>query len=107
MLVQFSSNEETRTYMDCKTPDHALETFLRIYENFLLNKNGILREQQKQEEGESAAKIEYKLEDVLKFMDQLFDLGAMCFNERASGYTAHCKAWMKAKLHSYLRRLAQ
>ena len=55
--------------MDCKTPDHALETFLRIYENFLLNKNGILREQQKQEEGESAAKIEYKLEDVLKFMD--------------------------------------
>ena len=47
LLVQFSSNEETRTFMDCKTPDHAFETFLRIYENFLLNKNGVLKEQEK------------------------------------------------------------
>ncbi len=42
MLVQFSSNEETRTYVDCKTPNDALETFCRIYENFLLHKNGVL-----------------------------------------------------------------
>ena len=47
LLVQFSSNEETRTFMDCKTPDHAFETFMRIYENFLLNKQGIAREQEK------------------------------------------------------------
>jgi hypothetical protein len=40
MLVQFSSNEETRTYVDCRTPNDALESFCRIYENFLLHKNG-------------------------------------------------------------------
>ena len=34
MLVQFSSNEETRTYLDCKNPDICFETFLRLYENF-------------------------------------------------------------------------
>lgn len=44
MLVQFSSNEETRTYMDCQNPYEAMETFCRIYENFLLNKQGIIND---------------------------------------------------------------
>ena len=44
LLVQFSSNEETRTYMDCRSPDLAFESFMRIYENFLLNKKGILEQ---------------------------------------------------------------
>ena len=42
MLVQFSSNEETRTFIDCENPLSAMETFCRIYENFLLNKKGLL-----------------------------------------------------------------
>ena len=42
LLVQFSSNEETRTYVDCKTPNEAFETFCRIYENFLLHKHGYI-----------------------------------------------------------------
>ena len=42
MLVQFSSNEETRTFIDCASPLEAMETFCRIYENFLLNKKGLL-----------------------------------------------------------------
>ena len=90
--------------MDCNTPDKALETFVRIYETFLLNKNGIT---QKLEDQELEAKVEYKLEDILKFIDQLFDLGVMVFNDKASGYTAHGKAWVKAKIHSYMRRLAE
>ena len=44
---------------------------------------------------------------MIKFIEQLFDLGALVYNERASGYTAHGKAWFKAKLHSYMRRLAE
>ena len=105
LLVQFSSNEETRTYMDCKSPDQAFESFMRIYESFLLNKKGILEQQQKVEE--SSTQIEYKLEDAIKFIEQIFDLGCLCYNEKASGYTAHGKAWFKAKLHSYMRRLAE
>ena len=69
----------------------------------MLNKKAV---DQKTEEDETS-KLEYKLEDILKFIDQLFDLGVMCFNEKASGYTAHGKAWVKAKVHAYLRRLAQ
>ena len=70
MLVQFSSNEETRTYLDCKNPDICFETFLRLYENFMLNKTGILTDQQKVEENPEGDKtINYKLEDLLKFID--------------------------------------
>ena len=39
MLIQFSSNEETRTYTDCRTPADAMETLVRIFENFLYNKD--------------------------------------------------------------------
>jgi hypothetical protein len=40
---------------------------------------------------------------LLKFVDQLYDLSALAYNERASGYTAHGKTWFKGKLHAYLR----
>ena len=92
MLVQFSSNEETRTYTDCRTPDNAMETLVRIYENFLFNKD--------------PQHLEYTLEDLLKFVDQLFDLSALTYNTKACGYTAHGKAWFKGKLHAYLRKQA-
>ncbi len=55
MLIQFSSNEETRTYTDCRTPADAMETLVRIFENFLYNKD--------------ASNLEYTLEDLLKFVD--------------------------------------
>ena len=103
MLVQFSSNEETRTYIDCKTPHEAMETFCRIYENFLLNKNGIIGDGEEVEQ-EKKDEVEYKLEDILRFVDQLYDLSAMTYNNKAHGFTAHGKAWFKGKVHAYLRK---
>lgn len=55
MLVQFSSNEETRTFTDCKNPGDCMETLVRIFENFLYNRD--------------ANNLEYTLEDLLKFVD--------------------------------------
>ena len=101
MLIQFSKNEETRTFIDCKTPDEIFESFCRIYENFLLNKCGHLDP----ETAEIAPqKMEYQLDDLIKFVDQLFDLSALAYNEKAAGYTAHGKAWFKGMLHAYLRK---
>ena len=118
MLVQFSSNEETRTYIDCESPLAAMETFCRIYENFLLNKKGLLPgksegegedKEMREERAKKASEesIEYKLEDILKFVDQLYDLSALTYNDRAFGFTAHGKAWFKGKIHAYLRKLAE
>ena len=121
MLIQFSSNEETRTYIDCASPLDAMETFCRIYENFLLNKKGLLpsasnaggdNEEMEGDDAESKRKndedsvTEYRLDDILKFVDQLYDLSALTYNERAFGFTAHGKAWFKGKIHAFLRKQA-
>ena len=110
MLIQFSSNEETRTYIDCQSPYEAMETFCRIYENFLLNKQGILNDRTDKADlvdpPSGQTSIEYKLDDILKFTDQLYDLSALTYNNKAFGFTAHGKAWFKGKIHAYLRKLA-
>ena len=46
MLMQFSKNEETRFYLDSKNPHGCMESLCRIYENFLLNKLGIINNEE-------------------------------------------------------------
>ena len=53
-----------------------METFCRIYENFLLNKKGLLPNRNQDEEMEEEVQrkaredtTEYRLEDILKFVD--------------------------------------
>ena len=38
LLVQFSSNEDSRTYLDFHNMDPLLDAFLRIFETYLINK---------------------------------------------------------------------
>lgn len=110
MLMQFSKNEETRFYIDSRDPHGCMESLCRIYENFLLNKLGVINgNNEVAPSGEDSSKrnVEYQLEDVLKFVDQLFDLGAMVYNPKGSGYTCHGKAWIKGMLYDYLKKQAK
>lgn len=94
--------------MDFKSQDEVLEAFLRIYENFLMHQKSLLQKQAGEESADKiSTAIEYKLEEICHFIDQLFDLGTFIFNSKPSGYTAHGKAWFKAKIHAYLRRQVQ
>lgn len=95
LLVQFSANEETRTYLDCCAPAQAIECLIRIYEHFITNRTTDPQQRQ-----------EYLCEDLLKFIDQLFDLSALTYNLKANGFTAHGKPWFKGQVHSYLRKQA-
>ncbi len=48
--------------MDCKTPNEVLETFCRIYENFLMHKQGVINTSVDGEEQAvvvEEAKVEY------------------------------------------------
>ena len=96
LLVQFVENEESRTYLDTKTPYEALETLCRLYENYCLQKRGT----------HITSPLDYELKDLLSWIDQLQDASMMIFNEKAAGYTCHGKAWIKGMLHVYLRKLA-
>jgi hypothetical protein len=106
MLLQFSKNEETRFYLDAKTPHGSMEQLCRIYENFLLNKLGIINGNEDEGAPPIKKNVEYQLEDVLRFVDQLFDLGAMVYNPKAAGYTCHGKAWIKGMVYDYLKKQA-
>ncbi len=74
MLMQFSKNEETRFYLDSKNPHGCMESLCKIYENFLLNKLGVLNANNDGNDGgnidgSSKRNIEYQLEDILRFVD--------------------------------------
>ena len=45
--------------------------------------------------------------DLIDFIDKLYDLGAMVYNETANGFTPHGKAWFKGKVHAFMRRLSE
>ena len=60
----------------------------------------------KNEMGDKEGKIDYELTDLLKFLDSLYDLSALCFNEKAKGYNAHGREWVKAKVYKYLKDCA-
>ena len=63
-------------------------------------------DEEAQRKAREETSTEYRLDDILKFVDQLHDLSALTYNERAYGFTAHGKAWFKGKIHAYLRKLA-
>lgn len=56
---------------------------------------------------EATEEVEYKLADLLTFVDQVFDLSALTYNQKMQGYISHGKPWLKAKLHVYLRKGAE
>ena len=84
--------------MDASSPYEALETLLRLYENFALQRRALLNQ--------ATARLDYELKDLCEFVDQLFDLSVMVFNTKAAGYTCHGKPWIKGMLHVYLRKVA-
>jgi len=43
----------------------------------------------KAEDKEEDGKFEYELSDFLKFLDSLYDLGALVYSDKATGYMAH------------------
>ena len=70
LTLQFSSNEETRTYLDFKSQEKLSEAYLRIYEKFLLGKKQLADKQKDGEEGDKASdEIVYTLEDVCQYVD--------------------------------------
>ena len=56
--------------------------------------------------GTKEGKIDYELTDLLKFLDSLYDLSALVFNEKAKRYMAHGREWIKGKVYKYLKDCA-
>ena len=68
----------------------------RIYEGVQISKK-------KNESGSKEGKIDYDLTDLLKYLDSLYDLSAVTYNEKSKGYIPHGREWIKAKMYKYLK----
>ena len=64
------------------------------------------KQKEKEKDPEEIASITYKLTDILDFIDNVYDLGVMCYNDDQNGFNPHGKPWFKAKVHAYMRRLS-
>ncbi|TNV75334.1 hypothetical protein FGO68_gene1979 [Halteria grandinella] len=102
MLIQFVSNEESRTFLDARSPYDLMELLVRMFENYFLQK----RQATTAPGSSNTVNADYELKDICDFIDQLYDLSMMVFNQKAAGYTSHGKTWIKGMVHVYLRRLS-
>ena len=57
----------------------------------------------KAEDKTDDGKFEYELTDFLKFLDSLYDLSSLVYSDKAGGYMAHGREWLKAKIYSYMK----
>ena len=96
LLVQFSQTEDSRTYLDFDKAEDGCEALIRIYESVQINKK-------KAEDKDCDGRFEYELGDFLKFLDSLYDLGAMEYSDKGEGYVAHGREWIKAKVYQYMK----
>jgi len=49
----------------------------------------------KAEDKTDDGKLEYELSEFLKFLDSLYDVGALVYSDKAVGYMAHGREWIK------------
>eukprot|EP00923_Selenidium_pygospionis_P053084 GHVN01091954.1.p1 GENE.GHVN01091954.1~~GHVN01091954.1.p1 ORF type:complete len:105 (+),score=8.94 GHVN01091954.1:73-387(+) len=89
VMVQFSSDRNSRTYMDYESETEAFDGVCQLYEQALkvLNPGG--------------KDVSYEILDLYRYIDNLADFGILVYDSQISGYVPHDKNW--AKTNVFLR----
>jgi len=95
LLVQSSSNASTRTWYDHESWQEACDQVCSLFEARLADRNP------------SKRRIEYAIEDLYKFIDDLHDLGALVFDAESNSYRPRAKAWIKQRCLKRLKQISQ
>lgn len=89
VLVQ-AKGQESRTYADFPTPEHAMEGIIRMYEENLRSKNT----------GET---LTYSNEQLTEYLDSLADISCLSLNLTTNGYVPFGLDWIKEKIYTVFR----
>ena len=73
LLVQFTPDENSRTYLDFDTMNDALDGLVQIFEQKLRQVNA--------SEPSSGPQVTYALSDLLCYLDKLNDLSCLTYND--------------------------
>mmetsp|Transcript_8202 Transcript_8202/g.18355 ORF Transcript_8202/g.18355 Transcript_8202/m.18355 type:complete len:105 (+) Transcript_8202:142-456(+) len=94
VLVQFEQDRATRTYVDYRSMEAALDGVCHLYERCLKIANPSLKT------------ITYDISDLFCWVDSLGDLCCLVFSPQSNSYVPHNKEWIKARVFEHLQKQA-
>jgi len=92
LLLQFTGDENSRTYLDFDTINDALDGVVQIFEQKLKTVNT------------EANQITYSLVDLINYLDRLDDMSCLTYNDIQKVYIPHGRDWIKSKIYMALKR---
>ncbi|GAB5587066.1 hypothetical protein Unana1_01966 [Umbelopsis nana] len=90
LLVQTTNAPSSRTYYDFNTVGEAMDHIATLYEQRL------------QKENPRLSQLQYRAQDLLKFIDGHREFVALVFAPASQNYAPHDKEWIKDKLLNHL-----
>eukprot|EP00518_Triparma_eleuthera_P000417 CAMPEP_0182456532 /NCGR_PEP_ID=MMETSP1319-20130603/2348_1 /TAXON_ID=172717 /ORGANISM="Bolidomonas pacifica, Strain RCC208" /LENGTH=106 /DNA_ID=CAMNT_0024654803 /DNA_START=13 /DNA_END=333 /DNA_ORIENTATION=- len=96
LLVQYTNNERSRTFLDYETISRCCMGVVELYEERLRQLNPDVR-----------GNITYELNDLFAYIDSLADISALVFDYQTQQYAPEGKDWIKDKVWQYLRKQAR
>lgn len=94
VLVQFSKEKSSRSYIDYECVAQALDGVCQLYEQGLKVMNPTLKN------------ITYDISDLFNYIDGMGDLCCLVFNPQSNSYIPHNKEWIKARVFEHLKKQA-
>ena len=84
ILIQFTVDDNSRTYLDFETLEKSLSSLCEVYEMKLKQLNP------------NQSTIQYDLADLLSYLDSLGDLSCLSYNDKTKTYIPHGRDWIKS-----------
>ena len=94
VLIQYTPNLATRTYLECDGINLAMEAIIKMYDLKLKELNP------------SVKSITYTIDDLYNYIDSLADISALSLDPTAQKYVPHDRAWIKTKIFQHLKSSA-
>ena len=92
LLVQPEGSPKSRTYYDFNSIADALDACVELYQRALRAMNP------------NVTTFEFNVDDLLRYFDEIFDISALVFNNKAQMYEAKGRQWIKDNVLSRLQR---
>ena len=92
VLIQFTADANSKTFMDFDSIQEALDGVCQTYEQKLKFANS------------DAQNISYELCDLVNYIDNLQDMSCLTYNDSQKVYVPHGRAWIKSKIYMRLKR---
>eukprot|EP00828_Plagiopyla_frontata_P021145 TRINITY_DN2740_c0_g2_i1.p1 TRINITY_DN2740_c0_g2~~TRINITY_DN2740_c0_g2_i1.p1 ORF type:complete len:135 (+),score=27.46 TRINITY_DN2740_c0_g2_i1:110-514(+) len=90
ILLQFTEDPKTRSYMHYQNISEALDSIMSLYESTIKFQDQTL------------SQASYDISEIYEYIEKLNDLTILTYNIQIQGYVPRGKDWCKLKLFHYL-----